>query len=429
MRGIIPYIGTLNNSVLPWLITLLAFLLLLILNLTIKTHPSNSSLRNQTWNITPFETPNQQSPPTLCVSYADAPVIGSQRALKRHRWKEHRHLQSMQTEIYADNLTTLSSASATTSITLDVFANETTPNNIYVPSAGMPSTVPYPNPASNLPDKDHFLVHTLEPEASCPSIPRHIYFDNLQAQSSPYDLDPEYSLVKMPYSPEGFNHLLELTNLMHQFPKLTWKLRHGFPIGNMNPLTSTYTPQNLPGADIYHSICDEYIADELAKGCFSGPYTHDQLYMKIGHFHLSPLQVVVKKGIQGTPDKHCVCRHLSYHGSMSSSINNEIDASKFPTEWGTTDEFADIVHHFSDMLSYTSLDALCEHEQYSCSLIQRHKASLHIHLSPYSCNSILSPGMRRPGRRTVCHLGYWSHLLRHTMPSCTQMLSDCLPWW
>jgi hypothetical protein len=66
------------------LISLLAFLLLLIFNLTIKTHPSNSSLRNQTWNITPFKTPNQQSPPTLCVSYADAPVIGSQHALKRH---------------------------------------------------------------------------------------------------------------------------------------------------------------------------------------------------------------------------------------------------------------------------------------------------------------------------------------------------------
>lgn len=216
----------------------------------------------------------------------------------------------------------------------------------------MPSTAPCPVPVFDLVDEDSFLVHILEPEPSCPPVPRHIYFDNLRIQPSPHDLDIEYSLVNTPYSPEGFDHLLELTNLTHQFPELTWKLRHGFPIGNMNPLTSTYTPQNLPGADIYRNVCDEYIADELAKGRFSGPYTHDQLYAKIGHFRSSPLQVVVKKGIQGAPDKYRVCRHLSYHGSMSSSINDEIDASDFPTEWGTAAEFADIVRQLSHVLSH-----------------------------------------------------------------------------
>jgi hypothetical protein len=157
----------------------------------------------------------------------------------------------MQTEIYAEDLTTLSSASAITSTILNAHANETIPDNICVPSADVPSTAPCPVPVFDLVDEDSFLVHILEPEPSCPPVPRHIYLDNLQIQPSPHDLDIEYSLIKTPYSPEGFDHLLELTNLTHQFPELTWKLRHGFPIGNMNPLTSTYTPQNLPGADIY----------------------------------------------------------------------------------------------------------------------------------------------------------------------------------
>lgn len=208
---------------------------------------------------------------------------------------------------------------------------------------GEPITAPSPAPVSDLVDEDSFLVHVPHLEASCQPAVRHIYFNNLQKQASPYDLDHNYSLVKTPYSPEGFDYLLEATNITHQFPELTWKLRHGFPIGDMAPLVSSYTPQNLLGADIYRGVCDEYIADELAKGRFSGPYSHEQLYAKIGHFRSSPLQVVVKKGVNGTPDKYRVCRHLSYRGSRSTSINDEINSSEFPTEWGTAAEFAEIV--------------------------------------------------------------------------------------
>jgi len=216
-------------------------------------------------------------------------------------------------------------------------------------------------------------VHVPDLEPPDLPAPRFIYFDNLQKHPSPYDLDADYSLVNMPYSPEGFDHLLELTNLTHQFPELTWKLHHGFPIGDMSPLTSTYTPHNLPGADIYREVCDEYIADELSKKHFSGPYTHEQLFTKIGHFRSSPLQVVVKKGINGAPDKHRVCRHLSYRGSMSASINDEINTSNYPTEWGTVAEFADIVR-ISIHMCLSLSDALCE----SCSLVRRHENITHI---------------------------------------------------
>lgn len=98
---------------------------------------------------------------------------------------------------------------------------------------------------------------------------------------------------------------------------------------------------------MFKQVCDDYIAEELACGRYSGPYSHDELFLKLGHFRSSPLQVVVKKGEDGDPDKYRVCRHLSYAGSMSHSVNDEIDAEDYPTEWGTAAEFADIVRHLA----------------------------------------------------------------------------------
>jgi hypothetical protein len=43
---------------------------------------------------------------------------------------------------------------------------------------------------------------------------------------------------------------------------------------------------------------------------------------------------------------------------MSTSINDEIDANPYPTEWGTAAEFADIVCTSSHICYF--LDALCK---------------------------------------------------------------------
>jgi hypothetical protein len=255
-------------------------------------------------DLSSFETQSQASLLIPCASSVAAPVIASQRAPKRLHQKEHKILLSMQTAIFADVPTVLNSASDSISTTHDINASEIIQTSTSVPSAGAPSMVHSPAHAFDPAEEDHILVHVLDLEPSCSSSSRHIYFDNLQKHSSPHDLDDDYSLIKTPYLPDGFDCLLEATNLTQQFPELTWKLRHSFPIGDMKPLTQTYTLQNLPGADIYREVCDEYIIDELLKGRFSGPYTHQQLYAKIGHFHSSPLQVVVKKGINGALDKH-----------------------------------------------------------------------------------------------------------------------------
>lgn len=324
-----------NNFAHLSLIVPLTLVLLLALSLMIRIHPPSVHSRRTKENPLPFVTPSSPSLQIPCASSADAPVTASLRALRRLRRKEHKILRSTQTEISANAPIILNSVSDSISTILDDHANGTTQTNTYVHSVDDPSTVLSPVPVSNLVDEDSFLVHVSDLESPDPPAPRFIYRDNLQKHPSPHDLDADYSLVNTPYSPEGFDHLLEITNLTVQFPELTWKLRNGFPIGDMSPLTSTYTPHNLPGADIHREVCDEYVADELSKGRFSGPYTHEQLFAKIGHFRSSPLQVVVKKGINGAPDKHRVCRHLSYRGSMSASINDEIDASNYPTEWGT----------------------------------------------------------------------------------------------
>lgn len=213
----------------------------------------------------------------------------------------------------------------------------------------------------------------------------------------------------------------------------------------MAPLVSSYTPQNLPGADIYRGVCDEYIADELAKGHFSGPYSHEQLYAKIGHFRSSPLQVVVKKGVNGTPDEYRICCHLSYRGSRSTSINNKINSSKFPTEWGTAAEFAEIVHtlitfhlrlyiHLSRML-FVSF----EHD--TAWSIRLYALSVHAHsfegTGPLPFAHILSLTSlthlihtiadTRSSWCSICHLRHQSRLPRHPVSSCTQTLPHRLP--
>jgi hypothetical protein len=256
----------------------------------------------------------------MCTS-ADARVTDSLTALKRLRRKAYKISRSIQKALYANTTTDPSSASPIISTIPDVRASESMLSNTSAPSAGGQSTVRFPAPVS-----DH---------------------------------DPDYSYNITPYSADSFDFLLAKTNLTHQFPDLTYKLRNGFPIGHdLTPLTSSYTSNNLPGAEIFKDVCDEYVAEELTKGRYSGPFSHEELYAKIGHFRSSPLQVVVKKGTNGDPDKYCVCRHLSYAGLMGHSVNDEIDTEDYPTEWGTASEFADIVHRLSLLFSCTFLDQM-----------------------------------------------------------------------
>jgi hypothetical protein len=172
----------------------------------------------------------------------------------------------------------------------------------------------------------------------------HVYYDNLQIEEpSPYDNDRDYAKIHTPYSALNFQSFLEHTQLLSRYPELPFKLTHGFPIGNLAPLTHTFTPPNLPGASLHADTIRAYISEELRLGRFSGPFTREALELKIGNFRSSPLQVAVKEGMPGEPTKYRVCRHLSYKGKAQSSINDEINSNEYPTRWGKATDVAEIV--------------------------------------------------------------------------------------
>lgn len=170
------------------------------------------------------------------------------------------------------------------------------------------------------------------------------YFNNLSHVASIHDSDPDYSHISTPYSAVNFRLFLERCGLLDRYPELCWKLAHGFPLGkDLSPLLESYCPPNLPSAMFHADVIREYIADELKLGRFAGPFTREELESKIGFFRSSPVQVAVKAGAPGEPDKYRCCRNLSYKGRLDHSVNDEIDSSLYPTNWGRAEDVAKIV--------------------------------------------------------------------------------------
>ena len=134
------------------------------------------------------------------------------------------------------------------------------------------------------------------------------------------------------------NHTLSLTT--QNFPSNS---HMAFPSA-FSPLSNVLSPPpNLSSANVHADIICASIIDELRLGHYLGPFTRVELEQKIGPFHLSPLQVNVKKGALGEPIKYCVCWHLSYKSRAQFSINYKIDLDDFPTCWGKAADVAEIV--------------------------------------------------------------------------------------
>lgn len=170
------------------------------------------------------------------------------------------------------------------------------------------------------------------------------YHDNLSITSHPHDHDADFSKIITPYSHIAFQLFLEKASLTHQYPELPFKIRYGFPLaGSFAPLDKSYIPDNLPSADIHRDVIHQYILDEITLGRFTGPFRKDELESKIGYFRSSPVQVVVKPGVLGKPDKFRCCRNLSYKGTLGRSINDDINSDDYPTVWYTASDCAVIV--------------------------------------------------------------------------------------
>jgi hypothetical protein len=172
---------------------------------------------------------------------------------------------------------------------------------------------------------------------------RHVFLNNLRIIPSAYDSDSDFSKIITPYCADQLELFLRNANLLDQYPQLPDKIRHGFPLGELDPIETTYAPPNLPSALEHDQLIQDYINTELSLGRFSGPFTQEELEIKIGPFRSSPLQVAVKEEAPGQPKKFRVCRNLSFKGPSGRSVNDEIDAKDFPTRWGTAQLVADFV--------------------------------------------------------------------------------------
>ena len=213
-------------------------------------------------------------------------------------------------------------------------------------------------PTTSRPDFSSFSIPFLRPSDIFP--PRHVFLDHLSISFSPYDADSDFSRIITPYSSPEFQCTLESLNLLHLYPELPFKLSHGFPIGSMTPIFHSTIPHNHPSIKDFHDDIKAYILDELRLGRFSGPFTPDQLYDKIGPFRSSPFQIVVKPGLDGAPAKIRVCRNLSHRGASGRSVNDEINSDDFPTRWGSAELTASVVSSFSSPASFLgTVDALC----------------------------------------------------------------------
>ncbi|OJT04921.1 hypothetical protein TRAPUB_4263 [Trametes pubescens] len=137
-----------------------------------------------------------------------------------------------------------------------------------------------------------------------------------------------------------FEEELRRWGLWEEFGYLPTRLRGGFPIGNMEPLTRTFTPENHKGGKENMDFIEEYVAEQVALGHMTGPYSRERVEGILGTpFRSSPLSVVEKAGSVG---KWRLIQNCSFPDEFGVSVNDMIDSDDFPTKWGTAAEVAEI---------------------------------------------------------------------------------------
>jgi hypothetical protein len=151
----------------------------------------------------------------------------------------------------------------------------------------------------------------------------HVFLNNLHIIPSAYDSDSDFSKIITPYCADRLKLFLRNANVLDQYPQLPNKIRHGFPLRELDPIKTTYAPPNLPSTLEHNQLIQDYINTKLSLGRFSGPFTQEELEIKIGPFCSSPLQVAVKEEAPGQSKKFRVCRNLSFKGPSGHSINDE----------------------------------------------------------------------------------------------------------
>jgi hypothetical protein len=140
--------------------------------------------------------------------------------------------------------------------------------------------------------------------------------------------------VVTPLLADKWERELQNLDLFNQFQDVTYGIRHGFDLGVHRLIMETHTPRNHRSATENPEAINQHISTELGAGRISGPFEQRELERQIGPFRTSPLGAIPKG------DGFRVIQDLSFEENGHPSVNDEINADDFPSEWGS---FADML--------------------------------------------------------------------------------------
>jgi hypothetical protein len=162
----------------------------------------------------------------------------------------------------------------------------------------------------------------------------------------------DYNTIITPYSADAFEIALKTLNLTNQYPNLAHHLRHGFPMGDFQPLHETTIFTNDPSVETYQMQVDKYLFDEKAAGHMIGPFTEPEMERVCGGpFWCCPMTVVHTPAdadaVPPKPEKFRPCTNASKKRKDGMSINDQIDSDEFPTRWGPAAQMGEYVSRFT----------------------------------------------------------------------------------
>src|ERR1700683_2292059 len=101
------------------------------------------------------------------------------------------------------------------------------------------------------------------------------------------ELRPVLKLRKLkaltPYNPDAWEHILARAHLLREHQHIPDHLWYGFCI-KLPLITSTQTPPNHPTVKEFQPQFTEIVLEEIHKGHYIGPFSHEDLEMLIGPF-------------------------------------------------------------------------------------------------------------------------------------------------
>ena len=145
-----------------------------------------------------------------------------------------------------------------------------------------------------------------------------------------------------PYRADEFERRLRSNQaLWKRHSELPNRIRYGFPIGDFAPLRKTYVAPNHAWRSEHVAFIREYLNEQRELGRMEGPYDEYTVRAKLqSHFMTSPSFVIAKAG---SPGKSRLVQDCSYKNEDGFSVNESVEADKFPTKWDNASSVAQTV--------------------------------------------------------------------------------------